>query len=162
MLRCMPFCLFLHAFLVTCIQRQVADLRHYISLSGISPFHSLNQSSCCKANSVELIYLLVLSALTFLLTFCREDDLTTNPSDKLSFSADTLGFDTVFTTVGSTTQGFLIFNSHKNRINISSARLAGGSSSPFRMNIDGMSGKELSNINVWGRRQYLCLCRSNR
>ncbi len=93
--------------------------------------------------------LLVLSALTFLLTFCREDDLTTNPSDKLSFSTDTLGFDTVFTTVGSTTQGFLIFNSHKNRINISSARLAGGNNSPFRMNIDGMSGKELSNIEVW-------------
>ncbi|MGL4599138.1 MAG: hypothetical protein ACRCYO_16580 [Bacteroidia bacterium] len=55
----------------------------------------------------------------------------------LEFSQDTVVFDTVFTTVGSTTRLFKVFNRSNRTISISSLRLAGGSSSNFRINVDG-------------------------
>lgn len=98
---------------------------------------------------IQIYLFSICAALILLFTFCRDDNWATDTSDKLAFSTDTLGFDTVFTSVGSTTHGFLVYNNHKNRINISSARMGGGEGSPFRMNIDGLSGKNLSNIEVW-------------
>jgi len=94
-------------------------------------------------------YLLVFSLLALLLSFCREDYFSADPTHKLAFSTDTLSFDTVFTAVGSTTNGFLIFNKQKQKLNVSSIRLGGGSSSPFRMNVDGISGKEINDLEIW-------------
>ena len=77
--------------------------------------------------------LLIVSALAS----CRKDPITTSAADKLAFSADTLTFDTVFTTVGSATRSFRIYNPHNKKIIISNIALAGGNQSQFRMNIDG-------------------------
>lgn len=79
---------------------------------------------------------------------CRKDFFTDDPADKLSFSTDTVLFDTVFTTVGSTTQRFVIRNQHDKAISISKIMLAGGQASNFRINIDGLSGIEFENIEI--------------
>lgn len=85
----------------------------------------------------------------FLAVFgCRKDTFTDNPNDKLGFSKDTVLFDTVFTTVGSTTQRFVIRNENNKAINISKIMLAGGESSNFRINIDGVSGIEFENVEI--------------
>ena len=44
-----------------------------------------------------------------------EQIITTDPSDKITFSKDTVLFDTVFTTVGSVTKRFVIYNKNKNQ-----------------------------------------------
>lgn len=66
----------------------------------------------------------------------------------LAFSADTIVFDTVFTTIGSATKQFKIYNRESNTLVISEIELMGGSSSPFRMNFDGLQGTKFSEIEL--------------
>jgi hypothetical protein len=58
----------------------------------------------------------------------------------LTFSTDTLVFDTVFTTVGSTTKYFKIYNSDKRTLEIDEIELMGGENSVYRINVDGTPG----------------------
>jgi hypothetical protein len=68
---------------------------------------------------------------------CFKETISTDPSIKLSFSADTVLFDTVFTTIGSATRYFKVYNTSNSNVSISSVRLAGGDTSPYRINVDG-------------------------
>lgn len=72
-------------------------------------------------------------------TGCHKDPLDTDSDAQLLFSRDTIVFDTVFTTVGSATRHFLVHNTSSKAVKISSIRMAGGSNSPFHMNVDGVS-----------------------
>jgi len=80
--------------------------------------------------------------------------LITDPSAILEFSdalgdpLDTLTFDTVFTTVGSTTNYFKIKNTHGRAIKISEINLAGGNQSAFRINVDGITGMHFEDIEI--------------
>ncbi|MBX7227292.1 MAG: hypothetical protein K1X55_14750 [Chitinophagales bacterium] len=79
---------------------------------------------------------------------CKKDKLITDGSAKLSFSVDTLTFDTVFVRLGSTTKLFTIRNEHKQPILISNIQLEGGENSKFRMNVDGAPVTNTSNIEI--------------
>lgn len=69
---------------------------------------------------------------------CKDDfDMSLN-SNPLHFSKDTLSFDTVFTTIGSATSKFMVYNTANKTVSIESVRLMGGSDSPFRINVDGL------------------------
>lgn len=88
----------------------------------------------------------------FVLSGCRkEDDLTTDPSARLAFSTDTVTFDTVFTEIGSATLRFTVRNNNAERVRISSIRLKSGSSSSFRINVDGVPGGEIRDLEIRGR-----------
>ena len=45
-----------------------------------------------------------------------DDHYSTNPTYRLSFSTDTLAFDTIFSTIGSTTRQFMIYNKNPRNI----------------------------------------------
>lgn len=79
---------------------------------------------------------------------CKKDKILTDPSAKLRFSQDSVLFDTVFTTIGSTTKYFKVYNDNNQKINISSIRMANGNASQFRFNIDGVSGQSISDIEI--------------
>ncbi len=80
-------------------------------------------------------------ALLFILSSCRrDDDFITDSSAKLAFSADSIAFDTVFTTIGSVTKNIRVYNPHKEAIRISSIQLLKGNQSNFRINVDGQPG----------------------
>lgn len=81
---------------------------------------------------------------------CYKDVFSTNSGDKLRFSLDTLRFDTVFTTVGSATRSFKVFNDASLPIKIDKIRLKSGTASVFRINVDGVASpsKELSNVEI--------------
>lgn len=66
----------------------------------------------------------------------------------LSLPEDTLTFDTVFTTLGSTTKYFKIHNTSSRSIIVSSILLAGGNASNFRLNIDGFPVNELKDVEI--------------
>lgn len=91
---------------------------------------------------------LTLLIVAIFLGSCRDDSYDTDPSLKLTFSRDSLLFDTVFTTVGSATRSFRVYNEHNRRVRISTVRLAGGAQSYFRMNVDGRSGTTLHDIDI--------------
>ena len=82
---------------------------------------------------------------------CIEDEFTTSTSDILTFSTDTVAFDTVITGQGTPTKQFLIYNKSKKMLNISSIRVAGESKGHFFLNVDGVKGDEFHDIEVRGQ-----------
>ena len=95
--------------------------------------------------------LLLLSFLSVILLFSackKEDDFIDDSSAKLSFSADSLLFDTVFTTLGSVTKQIKIYNTNNKSIRISSIKLGNGQNSMFRINIDGNPSYQLDNVEI--------------
>lgn len=84
-----------------------------------------------------LFYAALLLGLVGLFTSCVDERFTDDPSCVISFSSDTISFDTLFTTVPSRTASFLVYNHNKKALKISSVRLVGGEQSLFRMNVDG-------------------------
>ena len=67
-------------------------------------------------------------------------------NDNLNFSLDTVVFDTVFTTIGSATKQFKIYNPSNKTVKIENIELMGGENSPFKINIDGLTGTSMSDI----------------
>ena len=87
--------------------------------------------------------LLILSLFLLVGNACRKNHQINPDSNlKLEFSADTIIFDTVFTSLGSATHQLMIYNNHSDDLKISSIRLLGGESSPYRLNLDGESAIE--------------------
>lgn len=86
--------------------------------------------------------------VTALIFSCKKDKIITDSYAKLEFSTRTILFDTVFTTVGSVTKYFIVYNRHAQPINISSIRLAGGTASNFRINVDGSKGVLFTNVEI--------------
>jgi hypothetical protein len=74
-----------------------------------------------------------------ILASCKKDEMLTDSSAKLDFSTDSVLFDTVFHYAGSTTKLFRIYNKHSQPMIISKVYLAGGTSSNFQLNIDGLA-----------------------
>src|SRR5665811_2099126 len=66
------------------------------------------------------------------------DPLANPVSGPVFFSSDTVSFDTVFSAVGSVTMEFRAINSGNNPLLIDRIYLGGGTSSPFRLNINGV------------------------
>jgi hypothetical protein len=91
-----------------------------------------------------------IAMLLFTIAFaaCRKGGYTGDPAARLQYSADTLHFDTVFVTAGSTSQVFKIINRNDQGIRIESIRLAGGINSAFRINADGVPGPQVTGINL--------------
>ena len=79
---------------------------------------------------------------------CKKDKLLTDSSATVSFSQDSILFDTVFTTIGSTTRNIRVRNNNNQKINISSIRLEQGASSSFFLNVDGTPGKEVTDVEI--------------
>lgn len=76
--------------------------------------------------------------------------MTLTEGGAVLFSVDTLMFDTVFTAQGSATRSIKIMNPQKEKLRISSIRLKKGSASPYTLNINGISGKEVKDIDLAG------------
>ncbi|HEX2608843.1 MAG TPA: hypothetical protein VHK91_15775, partial [Flavisolibacter sp.] len=93
---------------------------------------------------------LVWLALLLLIFSCKKENYTTRPEDLLAFTADTLHFDTVFTTTGSTSRVLKIINDHSKAIQLDAIRLAGGVASAFRINADGQPGPEVHGLEIAG------------
>jgi hypothetical protein len=93
-----------------------------------------------------LLILLPLVVGLFLMNSCHKEQFS--KSGALSFSTDTLTFDTVFTTLGSTTKYFMIRNNQSKSLNISDIKLMQLSGSQFRINVDGVNGTEFKNVDI--------------
>ena len=78
---------------------------------------------------------ILLLCIGCLLAGCQADRLTDDPNCRLAFSRDTVLFDTVFTSIGSSTQRLMVFNPNKNALQIERVALANGKY--FRVNMNG-------------------------
>ncbi|MBC8320216.1 MAG: hypothetical protein H8E34_05795 [Bacteroidetes bacterium] len=104
--------------------------------------------SVFKYNHIVLLSSLI---LFMILMSCRKEEaISDNPSLKLSFSADSVIFDTVFTSIGSATKQLRVYNHSTSKIKISNLRLGLGEQSAYRINVDGESGNSFSDIELSG------------
>ena len=67
-------------------------------------------------------------------------------SDIVSFSNDTVFFDTIFTQIGSTTNAFMVYNKHNYPVKIDKIFLNGNKNSKFRINVDGVSQNTVEDV----------------
>ena len=94
--------------------------------------------------------ILLLSALIVLMVWssCRKDfEYTPNPGN-LEFSKDTVFLDTVFSNISSSTYTLKVYNPNRDAIEIPTIRLKQGQNSFYRLNVDGVAGKEFTNIPI--------------
>jgi hypothetical protein len=82
------------------------------------------------------------------LNACEKTGPLLEPDLKLQFSTDTVLFDTIFTTIGSTTHNFRVFNESNQDIKLDRLFLAGGSASKFRLNVNGQHELNLSDYTI--------------
>jgi len=94
------------------------------------------------------LYYLFLPFLIVWFASCEREDISTDSSLKLKFSTDTVMFDTIFTTIGSSTQYLKVYNKNSHDLKISSIQLAGGSSSYYRINVDGVAADRVEDVTI--------------
>ncbi len=89
-------------------------------------------------------------ALSILMTWssCRNDFDFEPSTGQLQFSKDTVYLDTVFTNIGSSTYNLKVYNRSSKDIVIPTLRLGQGESSNYRLNVDGLSGKEFQDVEL--------------
>lgn len=89
-----------------------------------------------------------------LLTACSDDDsFSTDRSDILTFSKDTISMDTVFSTVPTSTYTFWVYNYNNDGLRLRQVRLQRGNQSGFRVNVDGSyldntTGSSVSDLEI--------------
>ncbi|MFW5774127.1 MAG: hypothetical protein ACOCWD_05520 [Tangfeifania sp.] len=98
-----------------------------------------------------LLQILTVVVVLVSLFSCEDEGYMNSPDAQIQFSNDTITFDTIFTTIGSTTQHLRVYNPYDEDILISRIRVAGGDFSNFRLNIDGKSTNEAYEIEVPAR-----------
>ena len=89
-----------------------------------------------------------MTVFMFFFSACKKDVFITASDARLYTTADTLKFDTVFTTVGSITKSFKIINDNNQKLLISSIKLMGGTNSFYTININGLLSNIASNIEL--------------
>ncbi len=100
--------------------------------------------------NLHFLIVAVVAIVAVAMLSCIDDEVSTSTSDLLTFSTDTVKFDTVITSQGSPTKQFLVYNKGKKMLNISSIRVAGESKGHFFLNVDGMKGDEFHDVEVRG------------
>ena len=95
-----------------------------------------------------LSVIVTILTLGLLISCSDDDDFSSSTADRLTFECDTICFDTIFTTIGSSTKRFKVFNNNSKGIRITSVQLASGGESGFRVNVDGHTGSVINDIEI--------------
>ncbi len=90
-------------------------------------------------------YVFIAIVIVMLGYSCQKDNTYSGDAPAVSVSVDTLTFDTVFTSIGSATRFFLIYNDESEDITVDIS-LTQGNQSMFRLNVDGIPGHEVNDV----------------
>ena len=96
------------------------------------------------------IIIMAVVAMLLTTTACINDEYTTSASDVLTFSTDTVTFDTVITQQGTPTKQFIVYNRSSKQVKISSIKVAGNDNGRFFINVDGVKGSEFHDVDIRG------------
>jgi len=95
-----------------------------------------------------IIFVFFFAAVFLAISGCQKEGFYEKSDARLGFSTDTISFDTIFTTFGSTTKNLRIYNPYNDPVEISKIYVAGGSESKFRLNVDGFMSNAVENIRI--------------
>lgn len=96
---------------------------------------------------LRLLYVIP-AILALSLIGCIEDGFTSSPSDQPFFSTDTLDMGIVYTDEPTATHRFVVYNPYHKGLLLSSVSISGKDASLLRLNVDGMSGREFSDVEI--------------
>ena len=97
-------------------------------------------------------FILFISCIVLISASSCRKDFSTRPSyGNLEFSKDTVFLDTIFENIGSATYNLKIYNRGRNAITIPRIKLEKGSSSNYRLSVDGIPGKDFNDIDILAR-----------
>lgn len=96
----------------------------------------------------RLLLIFSIPVVVLLLSNCRKEQFG---NGSISFSNDTLTFDTVFSSLGSTTRYFKVFNTDKKAVKISNIQLKHLTGTQFRIQVDGVNGDLFNDIEIPGK-----------
>ncbi len=94
------------------------------------------------------LLLVIVAFFVTAVSSCSKESFITSGDAVVSISADTIHFDTLFTSTGSITHYFKIFNRNDQKLRISDISLGGGNSSYFMINADGTPGPAVGNLEI--------------
>jgi len=92
--------------------------------------------------------MIALFSMTLLSSCSDEEQFTSDPNAQLSFSQETVSFDTVFTGIISPTERVMVYNKNSKGLRITNVKLESGGSSGFMINVDGQNGTSINDIQV--------------
>jgi hypothetical protein len=96
----------------------------------------------------RIIYFLFTIGILMFWSSCRKDFDFAPSTGNLEFSKDTIYLDTIFSNIGSSTYNLKVYNRSNDDISIPTVRLSQGVSSNYRLNVDGLPGKEFENVEL--------------
>ncbi len=92
---------------------------------------------------------ILLSLFPALFSSCSdEEQFTVDKNAQLTFSQDTVSFDTIFTGITSTTEVVQVYNKNSKGLRITNAKLESGGTSGFMINVDGQNGTSINDVQV--------------
>ncbi|MBP5541931.1 MAG: hypothetical protein J6X88_09815 [Bacteroidales bacterium] len=106
--------------------------------------------------------LIALAAMLVLFCACQKEyEFIASDDAQLTFSADTLAFDTVFTHMGTTTRQVKVYNRGSEGVRIAEVTLAQGHASRFRLNVDGDTSMVARDIDIAAGDSIFIFVRAN-
>lgn len=93
-------------------------------------------------------FLILAGCFLICLPGCQKDQVGTDSGLSVYSSADSVKFDQVFTTQIQPTQSVKLFNGSEQDIHINNMRLAGGETSPFKINVNGQAGTNFNTLSL--------------
>ncbi|WP_200799180.1 hypothetical protein [Tenacibaculum agarivorans] len=92
--------------------------------------------------------MLIVAIIVATVSSCRKDFSTVPSFGNLEFSKDTVFLDTIFTNIGSATYNLRVYNRSDKAITIPEIKLENGITSNYRLNVDGIPGKQFEDIEI--------------
>ena len=92
--------------------------------------------------------LILFSFFCLFFVACTGEDFTTSPDYTISFSKDTVSFDTIFTGMPSSVRRVMIYNNNNKSLSLNSVILKSGGNSGFYINLDGQKGTSFNNVDI--------------
>lgn len=96
----------------------------------------------------HFLFVFTIIFLTLGVYSCRKTNFYDGNNAKVEFSSDTVFFDTVFTSIGSSTRRLMIRNPFSQTLQLERVWIAGGKPSIFRMNVDGIPSKDVKDLEI--------------
>ena len=115
-----------------------------------NPFYPMMK----RISFFRIVIYCALCIMHYAFASCEDDDsFSSSSSLRLTFKADTLQMDTVFSRAASSTYGFWVYNNNSEGLRLSSVRLAKGNQTGFRVNVDGSyldnsNGSQVNNLEI--------------
>ena len=93
-------------------------------------------------------FIIIIIFTVFITLSCKKENIATGTNINISFSADTIILDTLFTEIGSATYYFKVYNNSNKTVKFDEIFLGNKNKSAYRTRIDGQEGNQAFNVQI--------------